>query len=128
MNTILTPDKVNEIFLNAMQEKENENTIKCNGIMGTYPLDKVTLEKNKETIMEMLMELPLEFRENSGGGYSFLGACNDKNGNQWTGLHMVMERLFILGIGIGKVKELFPRELRSALPGGMPYYVILTNN
>ena len=73
----------------------------------------------------MLENLPLDFQENSGGGMSFLKACDDQEGNQWTGLHRRMEELFVLGTGLGKVKCLMPRELWAALPGGMPYYVVL---
>jgi len=35
-----------------------------------------------------------------------------------------MEKLFLLGLAIEKVKCLMPREVWPALPGGMPYYVI----
>lgn len=81
--------------------------------------------KNLEAeIIAMLNELPDKFKKSSGGGWSFLEACNDKHGEQWTGLHQHMEQLFLLGIGIGKVKSLFPRDFWPALPGGMPYYVI----
>ncbi|NQT49448.1 hypothetical protein HQ571_02010 [Candidatus Kuenenbacteria bacterium] len=72
----------------------------------------------------MLAELPDEFKESGGGGMSFMNACYDRNGNQWTGMHKRMEELFQLGIGIKKAKCLMPRASWSALPGGMPYYAI----
>jgi hypothetical protein len=72
----------------------------------------------------MLAELPDMFKESGGGGWSFLNACDDRHGNQWTGLHQRMEQLFQLGIGIDKVECQLPREVWPALPGGMPYYIV----
>lgn len=75
----------------------------------------------------MLLQLPKEFQKGSGsgGGISFLNACNDVSGKQWTDSHQVMEQLFALGIGCNKVKCLMPREMWKVLPGGMPYYVVV---
>jgi hypothetical protein len=39
-------------------------------------------------------------------------------------MHATMEQLILLGVGIGKVKSLMPREMWDVLPGGMPYYVV----
>jgi len=55
---------------------------------------------------------------------SFLNACQDRNGNQWTDLHQRMEQLFVLGQAAGFVSCLLPRDMWAALPGGMPYYVV----
>ena len=124
MGNILTSNNVTKIFEEVVSKKENEKAISCDGIRGRYYFDKDLLEKNKSNIYEMLMELPTTFRSSDGGGWSFLNACMDKDGNQWTGLHTVMEQLFVLGIAIGKVKEVLPREMWNVLPGGMPYYVV----
>ena len=124
MSSVLTSKRVNEIF-NAACSNETKDVIICSGIMGDYALKKSVLEEHKNEIYDMLMELPTPFRKSDGGGYSFLCACNTKDGELWTGLHEVMERLFVLGIGIDKVKELLPRECWFALPGGMPYYMII---
>jgi hypothetical protein len=72
----------------------------------------------------MLLQLPDSFQKDSGGGYSFLEACNNKDGNQWTGLHLRMEQLFSLGIATEQVSYCLPRENWSILPGGMPYLVV----
>jgi hypothetical protein len=69
----------------------------------------------------MLSDLPDEFQARKGGGWSFLNACMDRHGHQWTGLHQQQERLFALGIACGKARWLFPRQLWTSLPGGMPY-------
>lgn len=88
-------------------------------------LDKAKLADHAELILAMLLELPTEFRASAGGGWSFLNACNDRHGNQWTGLHRTMAQLFAMGQGLGLVACLLPRDLWEALPGGVPYYAIL---
>jgi hypothetical protein len=90
---------------------------------------KVSLDTDRvldhgELIFAMLMELPEEFRESSGGGWSFLQACDDRHGRQWTGLHLRTAQLFVLGQAAGLVECQLPREVWPALPGGMPYYLI----
>jgi hypothetical protein len=49
----------------------------------------------------------------------------DKDGNQWTGLHLVMEQLFMLGLATDQANWCMPdREIWKSLPGGMPYVVV----
>jgi hypothetical protein len=93
-------------------------------IVSKIRLDKERLANHAELIAAMLLELPDQFRKSGGGGWSFLNACDDKHGNQWTGLHLRMSELFAMGQGIGMVECQLPRELWDALPGGMPYYII----
>ena len=126
MSAILNAERVNEVFLDCLF-REGEDTskhIKAEGITTTAGFHPERLNSHKAEIEAMLDELPNEFQKQGGGGMSFLEACNDKHGEQWTGLHCVMEQLFQLGIAIGKVSLLLPREVWSGLPGGMPYYVI----
>ncbi len=73
----------------------------------------------------MLQELPDDLQSDKGGGMSFLNDCNDKNGHQWTGLHLRMGQLFQLGIGLKIAKWQMPRAMWAAFPGGMPYVVVL---
>jgi hypothetical protein len=82
----------------------------------------ITVEARRTEIGDMLAELPDQFRKSGGGGWSFLNACEDRYGRQWTGMHQVMEALFLVGIAAGLVTEPFGREMREALPGGMPFY------
>ena len=124
--TSLNAGQVNAVFMDCLF-RDGEDTskhVKAEGIVRNIRFHTERLESHKAEIVAMLDELPEQFQEKSGGGWSFLNACNDKHGNQWTGLHQTMEQLFQLGIGIGKVKSLLPREMWNALPGGMPYYVI----
>lgn len=72
----------------------------------------------------LLMELPEEFRADKGGGWSFLNACQDRHGNQWTGLHATMEKLLMLGLASKQATILMPREMWDVLPGGMPYFAV----
>ncbi len=125
---MIDPEHVNAIFMDCLF-KEGEDTskyIKAEGIVTNVGFHPERLKSHKAEIVTMLDELPDEFKESGGGGMSFLNACNDKHGNQWTSLYQRMEQLFQLGIGIGKVKCLVPRKMWNILPGGMPYYVVLT--
>ena len=122
----LNSDKVTEVFLDCLF-KDGEVTdhyVRAEGIMTNVGFNPESLESHKAEIEEMLAELPNEFQKSGGGGWSFLNACNDKNGNLWTGEHRVMEQLILLGIAIGKASFQLPREVWSALPGGMPYLVV----
>jgi len=122
----LNPERVNEIFLDCLfrNGEDTSNHVKAEGITSTVGFHSGRLDSHKAEIEALLNELPDEFKKSGGGGWSFLNACNDKHGNQWTGFHQRMEQLFQLGIAIGKVESQLPREMWSALPGGMPYYVI----
>ena len=124
--TVLDPERVNAVFVDCLfrDGEDSSKHINAEGIVRNVGFHHERLESHKAEIVAMLDELPEQFKESSGGGWSFLNACMDKHGNQWTGLHQTMEQLFQLGIGIGKVKSLMPREMWSILPGGMPYYVI----
>ena len=87
--------------------------------------DEKALDTHKDEIIEMLMELPDEFKASGGGGWSFLNMCLDRNGTQWADLHVTMEKLLLLGIGIKKAKYLMPRPFWKTFPGKMPYFIIL---
>jgi len=124
--TVLDPERVNAIFTDCLfrDGEDTSNHIKAEGIVRNVGFHPERLQNHKAEIEAMLDELPDEFKKSGGGGWSFLNACNDKHGNQWTGLHQRMEQLFQLGIGIGKVQYQMPREMWSVLPGGMPYLVV----
>ena len=124
--TVLDPERVSAIFTDCLfrDGEDTSNHIKAEGIVRNVGFHPERLQNHKAEIEAMLDELPDEFKKSGGGGWSFLNACNDKHGNQWTGLHQRMEQLFQLGIGIGKVQYQMPREMWSVLPGGMPYLVV----
>lgn len=124
---LLTSDNVETIFLTCLyqdEDKDRSNAIIVEGITMNFGFHPEHIEENKELIYSLLKELPDEFQMDIGGGWTFLNACNDKDGNLW-GEHRNIEQLLALGIAIEKAKYLLPRDLWKALPGGMPYIGIL---
>ena len=122
---ILTANKVNALFMACLfkPEEDTTNHIPVKGIVNNVGFHPERLEARREEIEVLLAELPNEFMKTGGGGMSFLNACMDKQGHQW-GEHPSMEQLFQLGMGIGKVTCLLPRDAWAVLPGGMPYYSV----
>lgn len=97
------------------------------GILNPFGFYKPRLESHRAEVTTMLQSLPLPFRPASvggGGGWSFLNACQDANDVQWTGLHLVMDHLFVLGIALGIAEWALPRDMWKVFPGGMPYVVV----
>ena len=125
----LTSKNVNEVFkdclFNDPSEATAENTTAIEGIRAKYGLQTSKLKEHEDDIFSMLMQLPKPFRKSVGGGWSFLNACMNDKEHQWTDAQYIMEQLFILGIGIGKVESLFPRKMWSILPGSVPYYAVI---
>ncbi len=119
---ILVSERVEEIFLDCLFKdgEDTTNHVRAEGIVQTVGFHPERLESYRDEVMMMLHGLPNEFY----GGWSFLNACQDEFGRQWTDLHQRMEQLFQLGIALGAVECQMPRELWSALPGGVPYYVV----
>lgn len=52
----------------------------------------------------------------------------DKNRNQWTDTHSIMEELVCLGIAVGYVSYNLPKPMWSFIPGGVPYITINTKD
>jgi hypothetical protein len=124
--SVLNAERVQKVFLACLFKdgEDHGKYVPVPGITTNVGFHPGRIEEHKAEIAEMLGELPDEFKESGGGGMSFLNACNDKHGNQWTGMHRAMEQLFQLGLAAGKAACLMPREMWGALPGGMPYYVV----
>jgi len=121
----LTAKNVHDVFMNCLfkEDESTENHKVGNGVMTKVSFHPQRLSEKESDIIEMLNDLPDEFKKTGGGGWSFLNMCIDKNGNQW-GEHSNIDELIILGNTIGKVSFQLPREMWSILPGGMPYVVI----
>jgi hypothetical protein len=123
----LTAQNVEQLFL-ACLFKEGEDTSKAvtvHSVMMKVGFHPERLEENHFAITELLLQCHENFMETSEAqGYSFLAFCEDKNGEQWTGMHSVCDNLICLGLAIEKVVFLLPREFWHALPGGMPYIQI----
>ncbi len=123
----ISANRVREIFMDCLY-RDGEDTsdhVKAEGIMSTAGFHPQRLQGHAAEIQETLLMLPDEFHQDKGGGMSFLNACMDRNGNHWAE-HPTIEMLFQLGIATGKAKCLMPREMWRVMPGGMPYYAVLT--
>ena len=114
----------NEEIEESGQEALLETALEAEGITQNAAFHPEKVKEHKGEISRMLDELPDHFKESGGGGMSFVNACYDKRGRQWTGFHRTMEQLFQLGIAIERVESLSPRDMWPILPGGVPYYVV----
>ncbi len=122
----LTSNNVEKVFMDCLF-KDGEDTsvhVVAEGIQGKVGFHPERLGEYRDDVKAMLLCLPEGFHSKSGGGASFLNACNDKNGRQWTDLHQRMDQLFQLALALELGKYCMPRPMWSALPGGMPYVVI----
>ena len=124
MKMKLTADNVMKVMKDCSYEKgDSENdAIVVDGIVSRFFFDKGKLKMHENDIIDMLLCLPDAFKQSKGGGWSFIMACDDKDGDQW-GDHAQMEALFCLGISIDKV-SMTPRGLWGIYPGGMPYMTV----
>ena len=127
----IDPNAVEKAFMDCLFRDEEitpgqvpEGAVLVDGIVGRFGFHPGRLASHTEEVTNWLLALNHTFRKSKGGGWSFLNACEDEDGNQWTGLHQRMEQLFALGLGLDLVTLLIPRELWSALPGGMPYFAV----
>lgn len=89
----------------------------ANGVITNVAFHKAKIEKNKDKIIELIQQLPDKLKD----GMSFLEMCQTREGVNW-GDHHSMDQLVCLGLAADQLKECSPRELRPALPGGVPYY------
>lgn len=123
----LRADRVEELFRFCLFEEDEDQSdgILVPGIVHDAKLHPGRVNESRGEIVAMLGELPEGFRRSAGGGWSFLAMCDDRHGEQWTGLHQTMELLCFLGIAAGAARWLLPREVWEALPGGMPYLTVL---
>lgn len=126
--TTLSTEAVETIFRSCLADDDDpsEGTLTdvIDGIVFQVRFVRKRIEEHAAEIGALLLELPDTFRRSGGGGMSFLNACDDRHGVQWASFHQTMSQLFCLGQACGYVKYLLPREMWSALPGGMPYIVI----
>lgn len=128
---LIDSERVGDILMDCLfrEGEPIDGAILVEGVINPFGLHPGRLESHRAEVTEMLQNLPLPFRPTSvaggGGGWSFLNACQDANDEQWTGLHRIMDALFVLGIGLKLATWLLPRDMWSALPGGVPYVAVL---
>jgi hypothetical protein len=124
----LNPQHVEDVFEACLAHgAASHPTCTVQGIVHTANFAMTELERRHVEIAGMLAQLPNEFQPHEtggGGGWSFLNACMDRDGNQWTGLHLTMEKLVLLGMATDQVAWCLPREMWRALPGELPYFTV----
>lgn len=103
--------------------KEGIQYYNVEGITLKMGLVKSRVESYRKEIVEMLKDLPDNFKVDIGGGWSFLNMCMTKDGRQW-GEHRNCEELYIIGNCLGIVEFCLPREYWPFMPGNMPYILI----
>ncbi len=125
----LTPQAVEEIFLDCLfrDGEDTSSAVIVEGIGSNFGLHPDRVKTHKEDVQVLLAQLPTQFHAGSGDGWSFLNGCTDKEGQLWTGDQMIVEQLFVLGMALGLVTCLLPREMWGALPGSVPYYLVSLN-
>jgi len=127
---LIDAKEVGEIFEDCLYKGEkpncetSEDTIVVEGVVHNFAIDLSKLEKHADRVAELLGYLPTNFHKSGGGGWSFLQMCDDRNGVQWTGFHMRMEQLLVLGIALKKARIQVPRDMWKVFPGGVPYLVV----
>lgn len=124
----LTAKNVNRVFLNCLFNTGDDlsKTVEATGVILKCKFNPERLESHKEDIKSMLSQLPDEFMEKTGGGWSFLNACMTKDGTQW-GEHTTIDKLICLGLAIGKIEFCMDRMYWELLPGGVPYFMVKEN-
>src|SRR6266478_1898966 len=119
----LTSETVHKLMLVCLANDDSQETITIDGLVNSYLLDKAKIASRSEQIRDLLDQLQDPFQASKGGGWSFLNACNDRDGHLWTGEHRIMEALICLGIAANRAKWLM-KEMAHIMPGGVPYVVV----
>lgn len=114
---ILNPDRIDKILGEALAPSGRP----IEGVMRSFAVDCGVVAQHRAEIVAMLGELPDEFMDNGGGGWSFLNLCQDRHGHLWTGMHSTCEALIVLAEALDLASYMLPRDMWDALPGGMPY-------
>lgn len=131
----LSIQNVNSIFLKCLfldselgeGGKPKEGTfVPARGVITQVGFHPGRIEKHKEEVMQMLMQLPHQFRQTDEfGGWSFLQACLREDGEHWAE-HRTIDELLCLGLATGQVEYLTDdRQIWAAFPGGMPYFTVI---
>jgi hypothetical protein len=88
MNNIA--EKVEAILSDSMFKEEEvlggktpTNAVIVDGVMLKFGFHSERLESHRAEVVEILKEMPREFHQDTGGGWSFLNLCMDSYGNQW---------------------------------------------
>jgi len=121
----LSSINVNEVFMDCLfaAGEETITHVVGKGILNDFAFHPERLEKHRDEIKAMLLQLPETFYASKGGGWSFLNACMTQEGEQW-GEHESMQQLLALGTATEDAKIMLPHDMWDMLPGGMPYFSV----
>lgn len=122
----LTAENVSKIFMDCLftDGEDTKGAIIGHGIRSDFGFEPTRLFNNTEGITDMVNQLPAAFKDNIGGGASFLNMALNKEGEQWANLDITMEQLLALGTAIGKMGFKISREFWQSFRGGMPYVYV----
>lgn len=125
---LINPTRVHEISMDSLfnEGESHDKYIPATGLRMTCAFNPSRLESHSNEVHDILQNLPKEFFESTGGGYSFLNMVTDKNGDLCME-QTTADELLMLGIASGWVQILVPREMWSMFPGGVPYIVVYEN-
>lgn len=123
---MICPDEINKILISCLYTNEElgalptmnktpPGMIPARGVMLSVGFNPTMIDLRRNRIHEILTEINPSFKE----GISFMDLPFDKDKNQW-GEQRNADQLLVLGIAIGELKILMPREMWPMLPGGMP--------
>lgn len=119
----LTSKNVLDTFMYCLfyKEEDTKNKVFAEGVNLPIYFHPERLKNKEPLVSKMLSELPDSFRSN---GDSFMKMNVNKDGVNWSSNPQVMEQLLLLGIAIGKIQYLQPRDCWGNFEGGMPYIFI----
>jgi len=116
---------IHDCLYKTEEPPQDMKFVAARGIIRSVGFIPEKIEEHHERIKEILYCLPEQFREDKGGGWSFLKAPFDKNGEQW-GEQTDAEQLLLLGLAAGYVKYLLEdKRMWSVFPGSVPYFMVL---
>jgi len=125
----LTHQRVDEIAHDCLYTQDEiegdlppDDAVRVKGIVREFGFHPGRLESYRAELTDLLDQLPPQFHSAHGGGWTFLnmGMCANSD-ELWSGDQSHYEALMCLGMGLGLVKYLLPREVWKELPGGMPF-------
>lgn len=121
-NSALTAEKIMAILKYCLAGEEIEDRVIVKGIVNQFGFSPARIAEKRGEILAALQCLPEPFKEESGGGWSTLNMCVDKEDRQW-GEQSDVQNLCVLAFaaGLGRFPKMFD-DIWDALPGGMPYF------
>lgn len=130
MPTLISSHEVRTVMIDCLWPDEDiasldrdafkAQSIIVNGITAKFGFKPNAVKRYEARIKSWLQHLNPAFTNPRLGGWSFLQLCMDKDDNLW-GQHVDCEALMVLAMAVRCCMYLLPRDIWSALPGGMPY-------